>query len=74
MYSSYTFLVFCLFGLMDVSFLMSTFSLWQMSSESDVFVGFVDGASRHTRRLASASLGNIHTSRPVVIFWRYLFR
>jgi ribonuclease HI len=33
---------------------MLSFSSWQMSSESDVFVGFTDGASRHTRRLASA--------------------
>jgi ribonuclease HI len=34
---------------------MSSFSLWQMSSESEVYFGFVDGASRHTRRLASAA-------------------
>jgi ribonuclease HI len=26
-----------------------------MSSDSEVFVGYVDGASRHTRRLASAT-------------------
>jgi ribonuclease HI len=26
-----------------------------MSSESEVFIGYVDGASRHTRRLASAA-------------------
>jgi hypothetical protein len=36
---------FCLFGFMDVSFLMSYFSLWQMSSESEVFIGFADDAS-----------------------------
>jgi ribonuclease HI len=35
---------------------MSSFSLWQMSSESEVFVGFADGASRHTWRLASTAL------------------
>jgi ribonuclease HI len=54
MYSSYTvsFLSFCF---MDVSLFMSYFSLWQMSSESEVFFGFADGASRHTRRLASAA-------------------
>jgi ribonuclease HI len=40
---------------MDVSFLMSSFSLWQMSSESEVFVGFADDASQHTWRLASAT-------------------
>jgi ribonuclease HI len=40
---------------MDVSFLMSYFSLWHMSSESEVFVGFMDGASQHTRRLASTA-------------------
>ena len=26
-----------------------------MSSESEVFIGYVDGASRHTQRLASAA-------------------
>jgi len=31
------------------------FSLWKMSSESEVFVGFADGASRHTRRLSSTA-------------------
>jgi hypothetical protein len=46
-------LVFCLFCFMDVSFLMSYFSPWHMSSESEVFVGFVDGAIRHTWRLSS---------------------
>jgi ribonuclease HI len=40
---------------MDVSFFMSSFSLWQMSSESDMFIGFADGASWHTQRLASAA-------------------
>jgi ribonuclease HI len=30
-------------------------SLWQMSGEPDVFIGYTDGASRHTRRLASAA-------------------
>jgi ribonuclease HI len=40
---------------MDVPFLMLYFSLWQMSSESEVFVRFADDASRHTRRLASAA-------------------
>jgi ribonuclease HI len=40
---------------MDVSLFMSSFSLWQISSESDVFFGFADGTRRHTRRLASAS-------------------
>jgi hypothetical protein len=43
------------FCFMDVPFLMSTFSLWKMSSESDMFVGFADGASQHTQRLAFAS-------------------
>jgi hypothetical protein len=46
---------FCLFGFMDVPFLMSSFSLWKMSSESEVFIGFANDASRHTRRLASAA-------------------
>ena len=40
---------------MDVSLLMSSFSLWKMSSELEVFVGFADGASQHTRRFASAA-------------------
>ena len=30
-------------------------SLWQMLSESKVFIGFADGASWHTQRLASAA-------------------
>jgi ribonuclease HI len=34
---------------------MSYFSLWKMSSESEVFVGFVDDASQNTRGLASAA-------------------
>jgi ribonuclease HI len=34
---------------------MSSFSLWQMSSESEVFIGFADDASWHTQRLASAA-------------------
>jgi hypothetical protein len=40
---------------MDVSFLMYLSSLWQMSSESEVFIGYEDDASRHTWRLASAA-------------------
>jgi ribonuclease HI len=40
---------------MDVSLFMSYFSLWQMSSESEVFFGFANNSSQHTRRLASAS-------------------
>jgi ribonuclease HI len=39
---------------MGVLLLMSSFSLWKMSSESEMFIGFTDGASQHTRRLASA--------------------
>jgi ribonuclease HI len=34
---------------------MSSFSLWHMSSESEVYFGFTDGASQHTQRLASAT-------------------
>jgi hypothetical protein len=44
---------FCLFGFMDVPFFMSSFSLWHMSSESKVFIGFVDGTSRKNQRLDS---------------------
>jgi ribonuclease HI len=40
---------------MGVSLFMSSFSLWKMSSESVVFFGFMDGARRHTRRLASVA-------------------
>jgi ribonuclease HI len=29
--------------------------MWQMSSDSEVFVGYADGASRHTQRLASTA-------------------
>jgi ribonuclease HI len=38
---------------MDVSCFMSYFSLWQKSNESEVFIGFVDGAIWHTQRLSS---------------------
>ena len=34
---------------------MSYFSLWHMSSESEVFVGFTDDANPHTWRLASTA-------------------
>jgi ribonuclease HI len=46
---------FCLFGFIDVSFFMSSFPLWQMSSESKVFIGFADGAIWQTWRLASVA-------------------
>jgi hypothetical protein len=39
------FLVFVFLVLWMCHFLMSYFSLWQMSSESEVFVRFADGAS-----------------------------
>jgi ribonuclease HI len=38
---------------MDVSLFMSSFSLWKMSSESYVFIGFTEGSIRHTWRLSS---------------------
>jgi ribonuclease HI len=40
---------------MDVFLFMSSFLLWKMSSESEVFIGFVDGTSRHNWRLASVA-------------------
>ena len=57
MYSSYTFslLVFVFLVLWMCHFLMSYFSLWQMLSESEVFVGFEDDANWHTKRLSSAA-------------------
>jgi hypothetical protein len=48
----YTFLSFLFFGRVVI---MSSFSLWKMSSESEVYFGFADDTSRHTRRLASAA-------------------
>jgi hypothetical protein len=54
MYSLCT-ITFWAFVFMDMSFLMSYSSLWQMLSESKVFIGFADGASWHTQRLASAA-------------------
>jgi ribonuclease HI len=35
--------------------LMYLSSLWKMSSEPEVFIGYADGARRHTRRLASTT-------------------
>jgi ribonuclease HI len=40
---------------MDVSLFMSSFLLWKMSSELEVFFGFTDDASRQTWRLASVA-------------------
>jgi ribonuclease HI len=40
---------------MDMSLFMLSFSLWNFSSESKVFFGFIDGAIRHTRRLSSTT-------------------
>jgi ribonuclease HI len=40
---------------MDVLLFMLSFSLWNLSSELEVFFGFIDGASRHTQRLASTT-------------------
>jgi ribonuclease HI len=34
---------------------MFSFSLWQMSSESEFYVGFIDNAIQHTQRLASTT-------------------
>jgi hypothetical protein len=53
MYSSYT--IFCLFCFMDVSLFISYFSLWHISSESELFFRFADGAIQHTWRLASVA-------------------
>ena len=43
------------FSFMDMLFFMLYFSLWQMLSETEVFVGFTDGASWHTQSLASTA-------------------
>jgi ribonuclease HI len=44
------FLFFCVIGL------LIEFSLgWKMSMESSVFLGFTDGASHHTRNMASTT-------------------
>jgi hypothetical protein len=41
------------FFLVDVCLFTSSFSLWHMSSESQVYFGFTDDTSRHTQRLDS---------------------
>jgi ribonuclease HI len=46
---------FWVFGFMDVSVLMSSSSLWQMSRESEVFIRLADDTNQHTRRLASTA-------------------
>ena len=40
---------------MVIEFVISFHFFWQMSMESSTFIGFVDGASRHTQHLASAA-------------------
>jgi ribonuclease HI len=54
MYRYYTFILF-VFLFYGRVILMSYFSLWQLSSESEVFVGFADGSSQHTQSLASTA-------------------
>jgi ribonuclease HI len=54
-YFLYIFISFCLISFMDVSFFMSCFSLWQMSSELEVLFLFKDNSSRHTQRLSSTT-------------------
>ena len=44
---------FLLFSLVEAY--VKLFFFWQMSSDSSIFMGFVDGASRNTRNLASAA-------------------
>ena len=48
----YSFLSFCF---MDVYLVMSSFSLWHMSSELEVYFGFTNDVSQHTGRLTSTS-------------------
>ena len=38
-----------------IGFVISFHLFWQMSMESSTYIGFVDGASRHTQHSASAS-------------------
>jgi len=40
---------------MVIGFVISFRFLWQMSMESSTYIGFVDGASRHTQHSASAA-------------------
>ena len=56
MYSLCTITFWFLLVLWTCHFLCYLLSLWQMSSESEVFIGYADGASWHTQRLASATM------------------
>ena len=38
-----------------IGFVISFHFLWQMSMESSTYIGFADGASRHTQHSASAA-------------------
>ena len=40
---------------MVIEFLISFHFSWKMSMESSVYIGFADGASRHTQNSASAA-------------------
>jgi ribonuclease HI len=55
MYSICTITFWFLFVLWTWHFLCYLLSLWHMSSESEVFIGFTDDTSRNTRRLASTA-------------------
>ena len=43
------------FFLVVIRFVISFHFLWQMSMESSIYIGFIDGASRHTQHSASTS-------------------
>ena len=40
---------------MVIGFVISFHFLWKMSMESSVYIGFADGASRHTQNSASTA-------------------
>ena len=40
---------------MVIGFVISFYFFWQMSMESSTFIGFTDGASRHTQHSASTA-------------------
>ena len=53
MHSFYTISFYVFFVLWTCFYLCHLFSLWKMSSESEVYFWFTDDASQHTQRLAS---------------------
>ena len=58
---------------MVIGFVISFCFFWQMLMESSTFIGFTDGASRHTQHSASAAWVIYTPMGPGIVFRRSMF-